>query len=82
MDDINYISIDFRIDFHLLTTSGYGVNRGEHFQQLFYILFKGRAVARGGAGGARAPQVFCPKKSKHARTKVENKNSSPRPLNQ
>ena len=57
---------------------------------LFYILFKGRAVAWGGAGGgagggargARAPQVFCPKKSKHPRIKVESKNSSPRALKQ
>ena len=39
VDDIDYISIDFRIDFHRLTTPGYSVNRGEHIQQLFYILF-------------------------------------------
>jgi len=61
LDDIDYISIHFRIDFHRLTIPGYSLNRGEHIQQLFYILFKGRAVARGGAGGTRAVQVFCPK---------------------
>ena len=40
-----------------------------------------RAAAWGGAGGAVPlgfSPVFCPKKSKHARLKVESKKSSPR----
>ena len=36
-----------------------------------------RAIAWGGA-----TPVFCPRKSKHAHVKVENKNSSPRALKQ
>ena len=44
-----------------------------------------RAVAWGGAGGPCPlgfSPVFCPKKSKHARIKVENRKSSPRAVEQ
>ena len=44
-----------------------------------------RAVAWGGAGGPCRlgfSPVCCPKKSKHACTKVENKKSSPRAVKQ
>ena len=42
---------------------------------------QGLSMGRG-LGDLCPPPVFCPKKSKHARKKVENKNSSPRALKQ
>ena len=45
---------------------------------------QGRSMGRGrkgGGGGVPPTPVFCLKKSKHSRIKVENKNSSPRAHN-
>lgn len=43
---------------------------------------QGLSMGRGLGDLCPPPQVFCPKKSKHASIKVENKNSSPRALRQ
>ena len=45
------------------------------------IYKQGLSMERG-LRGPVPPPVFCPKKSKHASKKVENKNSSPRALKQ
>ena len=42
---------------------------------------QGRSMRRGRKGGVPPTPVFCLKKSKHARIKVDNKNSSPRAHN-
>ena len=43
---------------------------------------QGLSMGRGLRGPVPPPPVFCPKKSKHASIKVENKNSSPGALRQ
>ena len=43
---------------------------------------QGLSMGRGLGDLCPPPPVFCPKKSKHASIKVENKNSSPRALKQ
>ena len=46
------------------------------------ICKQGLSMGRGLTDLCPPPPVFCPKKSKHASKKVENKNSSPRALKQ
>ena len=46
------------------------------------IYKQGLSMGRGLGDLCPPPPVFCPKKSKHASKKVENKNSSPRALKQ
>ena len=71
----------YRLAVHVTSTTHTSFKMINKHLWMLLVLFN-RALAWGGAGPAPPPPFFCLRKSKHARIKVENKNSSPGALKQ
>ena len=71
----------YRLAVHVISTTHTSFKMVNKHLWMLLVLFN-RVLAWGGAGPAPPPPFFCLRKSKHARIKVENKNSSPGALKQ
>ena len=71
----------YRLAVHVISTTHTSFKMVNKHLWMLLVLFN-RVLAWGGAGPAPPPPFFCLRKSKRARIKVENKNSSPGALKQ